>query len=153
MMPEKYVAESLVDAMTGEDLNGKRVLIPSAAVTRDVIPKELRQRGALVEVVEAYRNVIAVEAAEAKKVFQEPYPDWVTFASSSAVDRLVDLIGTEPLHRGKIASIGPVTSEAVHRHGLTITAEARTPGVQGLIEAICKHNTSSGVLHQSRAPR
>src|SRR5947209_1376143 len=36
--PIEYVAESLLEALSGEDLNHLRVLIPSAAVTRDVVP-------------------------------------------------------------------------------------------------------------------
>jgi uroporphyrinogen-III synthase len=135
--PIEYVAESLMEALSGEDLNHRQVLIPSAAVTRDVVPGELRKRGAHVDVVEAYRNVIPHEAAEqAAAVFQEPYPDWVLFASSSAVDNLIGLIGVERLHRSKIASIGPVTSHTVRKHGLSVAAEAEPHTVQGLVDAI-----------------
>jgi uroporphyrinogen-III synthase len=137
--PIEYVAESLVEALSGEDLNHRRVLIPSAAVTRDVVPGELRKRGAQVEVVEAYRNVIPHEAADlAAAIFQEPYPDWVLFASSSAVHNLVGLIGLERLHRTKIATIGPITSCTVHKHGLTVAAQAQTHTAQGLVDALCQ---------------
>src|SRR4051812_20857243 len=53
LVPEKYVAENLTEAFASEDLRAKQVLIPSAAVTRDVIPRELEKRGAIVTVVEA----------------------------------------------------------------------------------------------------
>ena len=43
LMPEEYVAESLVRAFAAEDLAGKRVLLPRAAVARDVIPVELEK--------------------------------------------------------------------------------------------------------------
>ena len=140
LVPERYVAESLVEAFAAEDLNGRRILIPSAAVTRDIVPAELRKRGAHVDVVEAYRNVIPPEAAErADAVFRDPYPDWVTFASSSAVDNLVQLIGSEPLRNVKIASIGPVTSKTVRKHGLTVGVEAAPHMIEGLVNAICEH--------------
>ena len=45
------------------DSTGKRILLPRAAVARDVLPAELRRRGAQVDVVEAYRTVIPPEAA------------------------------------------------------------------------------------------
>ena len=139
LMPERYVAEALAAAFATEDLKDRRVLIPSAAVTRDVVATELRRRGAQVDVVEAYRNVVPEEAAErAREVFQEPYPDWVTFASSSAVNHLVELVGTAPLARTRIASIGPITSETVSSHGLRVAAEAVTASVEGLIQAICE---------------
>lgn len=137
LTPERYVAESLVEAFAGQELNGRRILIPSAAVTRDVVAAELRKRGARVDVVEAYRNVVPREAAErSADVFREPYPDWVTFASSSAVDNLIRLIGPEPLRHVKIATIGPVTSNTVRKHGLKVAAEAPVHTVDGIVEAI-----------------
>jgi uroporphyrinogen-III synthase len=136
--PTEYVAESLLVALNGEDLNDRRVLIPSAAVTRDIVPGELRKRGAHVDVVEAYRNVIPPDAADAATaMFQDPYPDWVLFASSSAVDNLVALIGVERVRRTKIATIGPITTNTVHKYGLGVTAQAETHTAQGLVDAIC----------------
>ncbi|MBV9083301.1 MAG: uroporphyrinogen-III synthase [Acidobacteriaceae bacterium] len=138
MTPDRYVAESLLEAFRVHDLNGKRVLIPSAAVTRDVIPTELRKLGAQVDVVEAYRNTMpAGAAAQAARVFRDPFPDWTLFASPSTVDNLVKLIGTEPLRKTKVASIGPVTSAAVKGHGLNVDAEARPHTSAGLVGALC----------------
>jgi uroporphyrinogen III methyltransferase/synthase len=137
LTPDKFVAESLVAAFGDEKLEGCRILIPSAAVTRNVVPRELRSRGAKVDVVEAYRNVIPATApSRARAVFQEPFPDWVTFASSSAVDHLLVLVGTEVLENVKIASIGPITSETARKHGLSVTAEAREHINTGLVDAI-----------------
>lgn len=144
LIPKKYVAESLVEAFRDEDLKGRRILIPSAAVTREVVPTELRKRGAIVHAVEAYRNVIPAEAIErAPMVFREPYPDWVTFASPSAVENLVHLVGIEPLRHVNIATIGPVTSAALLKYGLTVAAEASVSTITGLIDAICGERANS----------
>jgi len=137
IIPEKYVAESLVSAFDAEELEGRRVLIPGAEVSRDVVADALRPRGAHVEVVVAYRNIIPAEAvAQAAEVFRQPLPDWVTFASSSAVDHLLSVVRRETLQLTKIATIGPITSGTVRDHGLTVTAEAKTHTVTGLAEAI-----------------
>jgi uroporphyrinogen III methyltransferase/synthase len=137
LTPHKYVAESLVESFASEVLAGRRILIPSAAVTRDVVATELRQRGAQVDVVEAYRNVIPPDTVEqVRGVFREPLPDWVTFASSSAVNNLVGLVGAAVLQRVKIAVIGPVTSDTASSHSLAVAAEARVPTVEGLVNAI-----------------
>ena len=137
LMPAKYVAESLVEAFQDVDLNGKRVLIPSAAVTRDVVPAELRKRGALVEVVEAYRNVVPADApSRVQQILREPYPDWVLFASSSAVTNLVKLAGAERLNRMRIATIGPATTTTAQDLAVRVTVEARTHDVPGLVHAI-----------------
>jgi uroporphyrinogen-III synthase len=141
--PDKYVAESLAHAFAGEDLNGRRILIPGAAVTRDVVAPELRRRGAEVELVEAYRNVIPADsAARARTVFREPFPDWVIFASSSAVENLAKLAGIDALSRVKIASIGPITSATVRSYGLNVAAEAGVHTAAGLIEAVASFKTS-----------
>ncbi len=137
LTPDDYVAEALVEAFGGEDLVGKRILLPSAAVTRDVLPAALAQRGAQVEVVEAYRNVLPSGARErAAFIFGERRPDWVTFASPSAVENTVSLVGLDRLNGVKIASIGPVTSEAVRKFGLVVTVEAREHSVSGLAGAM-----------------
>jgi uroporphyrinogen III methyltransferase/synthase len=136
-VPQRYVAESLVEALLEEDLARCRILIPSAAVTRDVVAPALRERGAHVDAIVAYRNVTPPELPErARAVFQSPLPDWVTFASPSAARNLINAIGTDSLQRVRIASIGPVTSHALGEHGLSVAAEAAAQTVQGLVEVI-----------------
>lgn len=140
LIPEKYIAESLVESFTQEDLKGRRILIPSAAVTRDVVPRELRKLGAQVDVVEAYRNILPPETTQkVTGIFREPYPDWVLFASSSAVENLVALIGPEPLRKVSIGTIGPATSQTVMKAGLAVTIEAAVHSVPGLVEAVIRH--------------
>ncbi len=135
--PHKYVAESLVEAFRSEELHGRRLLIPSAAITRDVVATELRKRGADVTVVEAYRNVLPPEASrDAPLVFREPYPDWATFTSSSAFNNLFRIAGAAPLNKVKIATIGPITSESVRQQGLTVAAEAGEHTVEGMVMAL-----------------
>lgn len=135
--PEKYVAESLAEAFRPYPLDGKRILIPSAAVARDVVANELRKRGAEVDVVAAYQNVIPYQAPQqASEVFSEPLPDWITFASSSAVTHLLAILRAEELAGILIASIGPATSATVLEHGLAVTSEALKHTIPGLIEAM-----------------
>jgi uroporphyrinogen-III synthase len=142
LVPDKYVAESLIEAFGGEQLRGSRILIPSAAITRDIIPPALRKLGARVDVVEAYRNVIPPEAADmAGEIFKPPYPDWITFTSSSAVDHLVELTGTEPLRKSKIATIGPITSKTVSKYGLEVAAEAPVQTVEGIVDAVLSRSS------------
>lgn len=141
--PARYVAEALVDALGEKQLTGKRVLIPAADIARDVVPAELRRRGAQVDVVEAYRNILPTEAESlAHEIFRPPYPDWVTFASPSAVDNLVALIGVDELRHSKLASIGRVTSAAIRRYELDVAAEADPHTVDGLVRAVIPYSAS-----------
>jgi uroporphyrinogen III methyltransferase/synthase len=138
LMPAEYVAESLVAAFTSEQLKGKRILLPRAAVARDVIPAELSKLGAQVDVVEAYRNVIPENAAaRAHEIFSgEKKPGWITFTSSSTVDNTIAVAGREALVGVSIASIGPITSNTARKHGLAVDAEAKNYTVDGLIQAL-----------------
>ena len=138
LMPEEYVAESLVHAFAAESLGEKRILLPRAAVARDLIPAELRKLGAHVDVVEAYRNIVPENVGrEIGEVFGgTEKPDWVTFTSSSTVSNLVVFAGREALAGVKIASIGPITSETAESHGLEVHAEAKQYTIDGLVEAI-----------------
>jgi uroporphyrinogen III methyltransferase/synthase len=138
LMPEEYVAESVVAAFAAEDLKGKKILLPRAAVARDLIPVELAGRGASVEVVEAYRNVVPPDAGErAAQIFGATRkPDWITFTSSSTVKNFLALAGAAALKDVRIASIGPVTSHTVRKHGLPVHCEANEFTIDGLIEAL-----------------
>jgi uroporphyrinogen III methyltransferase/synthase len=132
------VAESLVEAFRSERLQGRRILLPRAAVARDVIPTELEKLGAQVEVVEAYRNVIPENAgARAHEIFSgSKKPDWITFTSSSTVQNCIEVAGADALRGIRIASIGPVTSETVRQLGFTVDVEAKQFTIDGLVQAI-----------------
>jgi uroporphyrinogen III methyltransferase/synthase len=142
-MPEEYVAESLVKAFTEDDLFGQRILLPRAAVARDLIPIELGKLGAQVEVVEAYRNIVPADTASlAHEIFSAARkPEWITFTSSSTVKHLLAVAGPDALEGVRIASIGPVTSETARGCGLKIDAEARQYTLDGVIQAILELET------------
>jgi len=137
-MPDKYVAESLVEAFAAEELSGKKILLPRAAVARDVVPAELARRGARVDVVEAYRTAIPEGApAMAARLFSGARkPDWITFTSSSTVVNFVRAAGAGALAGVRVASIGPVTTQAARRHGIGVTVEAEEFTIDGLVAAI-----------------
>ncbi|HUK15567.1 MAG TPA: uroporphyrinogen-III C-methyltransferase [Bryobacteraceae bacterium] len=140
LMGAEYVAEGLLEAFSAYDLAGKRVLLPRAAVARDVVPAELARRGAHVDVVEAYRTVMPADAsARARTVFEAPHrPHIVTFTSSSTVKNFVAAAGAAALVGVKIASIGPVTSRTARELGLTVDSEAREFTIDGLVEAVLR---------------
>jgi uroporphyrinogen III methyltransferase/synthase len=137
LTPSEYVAESLVQAFKSIDLSGKRILIPRAAVARDVIPVELAKLGAQVDVVEAYRNVPPDGARESAAHL--PKADWITFTSSSTVTNYVQIAGLESLRGVRVASIGPVTSATARRLGVQVDVEANPYTIDGLIAALTAH--------------
>jgi uroporphyrinogen III methyltransferase / synthase len=135
-MPAEYVAESLVEAFAADDLTGKRILLPRAAVARDVVPVELANRGATVDVVEAYRTVVPHDVAQRVREVLSHRPNWIAFTSSSTVKNLLAAVDREALRGIRIASIGPVTSATLRQHGLKVDVEASPHTIPGLVEAI-----------------
>lgn len=138
LVPIDFTAEGLLAALEVSDLRGQRVLIPSGDLARDVLPATLRSRGATVDVIEAYRNQMPPDTGiRARLLFASPMPpDWLTFASPSAVDNLAAVVGPGALQLSKIASIGPVTSAAVRAHGLAVAVEPADHTIAGLVAAI-----------------
>ena len=138
LMGKEYVAEGLLEAFAAHDLAGRRVLLPRAAVARDLVPVELAKHGARVDVVEAYRTVVPEGAAAlARATFEAARkPDFITFTSSSTVQNFVDAAGAETLRGVKAVSIGPVTTRTARNLGIEVAAEARVYTIEGLVEAI-----------------
>jgi uroporphyrinogen III methyltransferase / synthase len=138
LMGTEYVAEGLLKAFEGNPLAGARILLPRAAVARDLIAVELVRRGAQVDVVEAYRTALPQDAAErAREIFGgSRKPDWIAFTSSSTVRNFVSVAGAEALAGVRVASIGPVTSQTARELGIEVAVEARTFTIDGLVEAL-----------------
>jgi uroporphyrinogen-III synthase len=147
VVPPKYMAESVVESLRGK-VEGRRVLLVRAAVARDVIPRELRELGATVDVVEGYETVVPETSKKTlQSVMKDPElrPQVVTFTSSSAVRNFVELLGgrrhppqtTNPLMDGvRLASIGPITSSTLREFGLPVHIEAEEYTIKGLTRAI-----------------
>ena len=132
------MAEGLLEALADRDLRGKSFLIPRAKVARDVVPRVLTEKGARVEVVEAYETVVPrLPAGELRRLLTPP-PDVITFTSSSTAANFAQLAGQEnvaELVRGvAVASIGPITSESVRKLGLTVAIEATESTIPGLVQ-------------------
>jgi uroporphyrinogen III methyltransferase / synthase len=134
LMPREYVAESLVEAFANETLQFRRILLPRAAVARDLVPRELSRRGAAVDVVEAYQTI--APAGLGARAILDRKPHWITFTSSSTVTNFIAAAGRECLAGIKIASIGPITSSTLREHQIEPTVEAQPHTIGGLVSAI-----------------
>jgi len=134
VVPERFVAEALVEALAGVDVSGRRVLVARAAEARDVLPDALRERGAEVDVVALYETVREEPSPEAVEATQGA--DYVTFTSSSTVRNLTEALGERFPRDARVVSIGPITSEGARAAGLEVHVEAERHDVDGLIAAL-----------------
>ena len=139
LVPGEYRAEGILAALGPERARGRGFLLARVAGARDVLPETLRQWGARVEVVEAYRNEpVRTGAPRLAEVVKQV--DWVTFTSPSTVNAFLDLLETVgagfPDAGVRVACIGPVTADAARGRGLRVDAAAREYTVPGLIRAL-----------------
>ena len=144
---EQYVAEGVLRVLERFQLAGSRILIARAAVARDLLPNELRHRGAAVDVCEAYRTVQPEGLRERALAILAGKPDWITFTSSSTVENLVATVGMEALVGIQTASIGPITSATLRKNKLAVGLQASIYTVPGLVEAI-RNFVGTGIIGQ-----
>lgn len=143
-VPDEYRAEGVVAALSKEKLKGKRILIPRARVARDLVPAELRKRGARVDLVAAYRTLLPREACRrARRLFSDCKPDLITFTSSSTAQNFVRLFPARKRQRAlqdvAIATIGPITSDTVRKLGFRVSLQATRYTIPGLARAIVQY--------------
>lgn len=138
------VLRAVVEAVGGESfLSGKRFLIPRAEVARDLLPDELRRRGALVDTVAVYRTVRPeCDASEIIRSFKESRVDAIVFTSSSTVKNFAAIVGVDDLSDllagVVIACIGPVTAATAVRHGLKNIVQPEAFTTDALVEALVR---------------
>lgn len=112
---------------------GARVLIPRAERGLDILPKALREAGARVRVVAAYRTVPDVEGRRALRRALALGADAVTFASGSAAALAVaDL----KLTGAAAVAIGPTTAATLRSKGVAPAAVAKRPDPESFAQAV-----------------
>lgn len=144
--PARFVAEALAAELHSRgEIAGKRFLLLRADIARPVLVEQLVAYGAAaVRDADVYRTRLASALPpELTATLDAKQVDWVTFTSSSTARNFAALLGDDyvaKLAGVRLASIGPVTSEALRSLGLPIAAEAVVSDVDGLIAAL----TASG---------
>jgi len=144
LVPERYQAEGILAAISPEEIRGKRVLIPRAAEAREVLPATLRNWGAVVDVIVAYRTELpCVDVRPLAGLLVEHKIDVVTFTSSSTVRNFVRLFGGrrlgEIVNGSMIACIGPITAATVEDLGGRVDIVADQFTVTDMLRVIVEH--------------
>ena len=142
-VPQAYIAESVAAGLIEQGMNGKKVLLPRAREAREVLPEELRKAGAEVQVLPVYETVPAcVLRDEVLQRIEAGTLDVVTFGSSSTVDNFfaqipATLIKALPADkRPKFASIGPVTTATLEKHGFAADIQPKDFTIPALVDAL-----------------
>jgi hydroxymethylbilane synthase len=140
LVPPRFIAEELAETLAAAMAPGARMLLARAAGARDILPEQLRARGARVDILETYR---AVPPADVRPRLAAALPgvDMITFTSSSAVRHFVDAMPGPLSDRVKVACIGPITAQTARDLGLRVDIIAQEYTTRGLVDAIVRSRT------------
>jgi uroporphyrinogen III methyltransferase/synthase len=144
-IPTDFSAEGLLELFE-QGLTGVRILLPRAEVAREILPDELRRRGATVDVVSVYRTVKPSGSLTGiRETLAGGKIDAVVFTSPSAIRNVAEALGenlVSSLGSIPIAVIGPVARDAVEATGLRVEIVPGRATIQDLIEAIRSYFSS-----------
>ncbi|MDF1814803.1 MAG: uroporphyrinogen-III C-methyltransferase [Verrucomicrobiales bacterium] len=137
MMPDIHVAEELAAKFESDvSVENTTMLWVRAKDARDVLSSRLIEAGAILDEGIAYQTVPETEdPTGSRKRFENEGADIITFTSASTVECFLDL-GLEMPAGIKIASIGPITSQAILDEELELAIEAKSHDIPGLVEAV-----------------
>ena len=136
LVPEKHVAEGLLDAFKDQFVDSQTILWVKAEETRMVISDGLNALQAIVDICIAYQTLPETEdPTGARARIEQDGADYITFTSGSTAEHFFNL--QIPLPEDcKLASIGPVTSKTLTKLGHPPQVEAKSHDIPGLIDAI-----------------
>jgi len=136
-------AEALLRALAlAMDPGGRRVLLPRSHVGREALAQGLRQAGARVDALTAYRTVRPpVDGAGLRRQLVEGELPILTFTSPSTVAHFVDLLDEEAraaAGRCLVGALGTTTARALESAGLPAQVVPERPDVAGLADALSR---------------
>lgn len=145
IVPAEFQAEGVIASLAQVGIRGSRLLIPRAEVAREILPEQLRELGATVDVIPVYRTIApAVDVASLTQQLHDGRVAVLTFTSSSTVRNFVELFGGQEAVRRlvaqvTIACIGPITARTAEEYGLTVAIMPNENTVPALAQAIVRH--------------
>ena len=149
LVPSQSTAEgvfaSLAEFAGGDEhLRGLNILLPRAAVGRDVLPDALEKAGARVDVVTTYQTVLPDNIDRGKLgAMLAGSGDCIAFTSPSTIKNLAKLFDTHDLGNTLpnivVACIGSVTAEAAAEYGLHVDILPQQTTTIDLAQAIANY--------------
>lgn len=128
----------------GEKLRDQSVFLPRSDRANPDLPQLLRNYGAEVTEIVAYRTVTPVNLDEGKiAAIVNGEVEAILFFSPTAVEHFVELLGPEKLrdlhNRVAITAVGPITANALRQSGVGTLLVAEDTTADAVITALEKH--------------
>jgi len=150
----EFTGEGLAATLIEQGVvTGRRFLLPRALKANEALPEILQQAGAEMTVAPVYQNIRPQGREELlRQELADNAVDMVTFTSSSTFINFVHMLNPkddgelrELLGGVKIASIGPVTSRAIAKRGLTVDVQPEgNYSIATMVQAITEFDWDKG---------
>ncbi len=162
--PDQFIAESFVEQFPDyPNLANIKILWPRTNVGRDYIAEKLREAGAQIDIVSAYKTCLPADIATLSeylhKLIAEKQIDAITIASSQTAINLAAVISyswaclensddrsrdfsqriSNLLQNITVLSIGPETSSSARKHLGKVDLEASPHNIDGMLSALIRH--------------
>jgi uroporphyrinogen III methyltransferase/synthase len=148
LIPREFRGDAVAAALIAQGpMAGVRVLLPRSDIGREVVAEQLREAGADVTEVVAYRTILEDAQRESDPdvygMLLEGKIDVATFTSPSAIRNFAKIHGADQvadlLKHTVVATIGPVTADAARQLGVPVTIQPKTYTIPALVDAIAAH--------------
>jgi uroporphyrinogen III methyltransferase/synthase len=128
----------------GEKLRGQTLFLPRSDRANPDLPQLLRNYGAEVTEVVAYRTVTPVNLDEQKiTAIVNGEVEAILFFSPTAVEHFIGIVGTEKLldlqNHLAITAVGPITANALHQSGVDTLLVAEDTTTHAVIAILNQH--------------
>jgi uroporphyrinogen III methyltransferase/synthase len=135
------LAQSILERL-GDRAHGAKVMVVRAVRGRATLVEALRAAGVEVDLVLAYETAPSSTLGALRAALEQGAIDVMTFASGSAIDAVLETLGSDArqlLAPVTIATVGPVTTAHAQSVGLSVPVQAAKPSDEALVEALCAH--------------
>ncbi len=149
VLPVQFQAEGLLDSLEGVLEAGQHVLLPRGDLAREVLPRQLAERGMVPVEIDVYESMLAEEDDQlVVELLEARHIHIVTFTSASTVRNLMEKLRragvadpVQLLAGAAIASIGPLTSAAAREAGLQVDIEPEQATIAALLQALADYRS------------
>lgn len=144
---DPFTTAEVLEMLEQTPVSGRRVVVQRYGVTNAELEQALEGRGASVVEIPTYRWSLPQDTrplVELMDALEQRRVDAVAVTNAAQVHNLFDLAGRlgrvealrAGLNRTLVASVGPVSSDALKQFGVTVRLEASPPKLGPLISAL-----------------
>jgi len=145
IVPEKFSAEGVIEALSKYNLKNKVVFIPRSAIGREELPLGLKDLGAIIKSVPVY-NVAIPSGDNVKTSLQQLNSsdiDLFIFTSPSTFENFLQIANLKNpfqyFSRFDVAAIGPTTKEAIESRKVKVKILPDEFTINGLTKKIVEY--------------